>query len=85
MSRENRPIKFWEEFRVAIYHDEVLPLEQERECSMAFYAGMLSAFNELSAIAGRAKSDDSGAYELEILRQEINHAAMQANQQRETN
>lgn len=79
MSRPNRPQKFWEEFRLAIHGPEPLPQIQERECSLAFYAGMISAFNELTNISGKVRDEKSGAFEMEVFRQEIGKASALAN------
>jgi hypothetical protein len=76
----NRPQKFWQEFRDAIYaKDSPLPKAQERECSLAFYAGMAAAFNESSEIAVNAENENAGAVEMEIFRREIVTESMRAN------
>jgi hypothetical protein len=79
----NRPSKFWEEFKESIYGNEPLVKSQERECSLAFYAGMLACFIEMSQISGRVPDDesgiDSGAEDMERLRIEIGVAARHAN------
>jgi hypothetical protein len=83
--RPNRAIAEWQAYRRVIYQtNEPLPLTQERECSLAFYAGMMSAFSLVSNIANRALDEDSGALEMEKFRQEIDFAAAHANLDRST-
>lgn len=81
--KQNRPLKFWHEFRQSIYGAKPLRPEQERECSLSFYAGMLASFMEMSQISGRVADDeagiDSGAEDMERLRIEIGVAARHAN------
>jgi hypothetical protein len=76
----NRPQKFWQEFRDNIYaKDAALPKAQEREISLAFYAGMAAAFNEANEISVR--HEELGAariMEMELFRREINSEAMRA-------
>lgn len=72
----NRATKFWQEYRLKVYEtDEPLVQTQERECSLAFYAGMIASFAEMSQISVNAKDEDSGAHEMEVFRQEIDRAA----------
>lgn len=80
----NRPQKLWTEFREAIYGTEPLPPEQERECTLAFYAGMICSFIEVSQISVNAKNEDVGAFELELFKREIDRASTLANLDRNT-
>ena len=75
----NRPREFWQDFRLSIYGPEGLPKNQERECSLAFYAGMLSAFIEVLRIS-RNNDTDAGAKDIDRLKTEIAVAARHANQ-----
>jgi hypothetical protein len=76
----NRPQAAWEIYRLAAYKTlEPLAQTQERECSMAFYAGMMEAFSMVAAIADVAADEESGSDQLEGFRQEIGAAAARAN------
>jgi len=76
----NRPQDAWKEYRLKVYEtSKPLRQTQERECSMAFYAGMIMGFQTVSEIAGTAVDEDSGADELERFRQEIDSAAARVN------
>lgn len=43
------PKELWEEYKGLVYTDGPIPPQQEKECSLAFYAGMLSM---MAAAAG---------------------------------
>lgn len=80
MNQRNRPEEAWKKYRAAAYgHPGTLDQVQERECSLSFYAGMITAFNMMAVIAARAVDDDAGSDELERLRQEIAKAAAISN------
>ena len=79
-TRMNRPAQFWQDFRKQVYKtSKPLPLTQERECSLAFYAGMAAAFAEVAQISYTSLDDDTGADALEVFRKEIDTAAAKAN------
>jgi hypothetical protein len=76
----NRPQDAWKTYRLKVYEQsEPLAQMQERECSLAFYAGMMVSFMAVAAIADNAADDDSGSDELEKFRQEIDAAARLSN------
>ena len=76
----NRAANAWEDYRLKVY-DTLEPLDQmqERECSLAFYAGMIEAFAEMSTITVDAKDEDSEAREMETFRLEIEKAVLREN------
>lgn len=73
------PQTSWEEYRQAIYK-KALPEHQERECALAFYAGMMVSFITVSEIAGEAAAGDmdGGVAELDELSRMIASAATKA-------
>ena len=76
--KTNRPQKFWQEFRDQIYAGQLpLPEAQERQCSLAFYAGMLACFAESNLIS-TAEDLDVAAADMHRLLTEIAAAAGQA-------
>lgn len=76
----------WEEYRQAIY-GKALPEHQERECALAFYAGMMVSFITISEIAGEGKASeldmDKAVEKLDELSRMIASAAIQAGKLRE--
>jgi hypothetical protein len=80
----NSATTLWEAYRERIYGNDSLPLTQERECSLAFYAGMESAFWRLSDIANEVLDTKETAKNYEKFRIEIKTASMHANLDRAT-
>lgn len=74
----------WESYRHRVFGDEPLPLMQERECSLAFYAGIEGAFKMLEKISAFNVSDEESSKLLEQFRQESAKAANLANLDRAT-
>ena len=76
----NEAVKLWEGYREEVYKEQMpLAKEQERECSLAFYAGMMGSMALMAEISDEAKDEEAGALELEILRQQIVSASRHAN------
>ena len=68
----------WEHYRKHVYK-EPLGRIQERDCSMAFYAGMHAPFLTMSELANATDDIDSGAAMAETFNQDIRQAAVEAN------
>jgi hypothetical protein len=75
----NRPTKFWQEFRKSVYGNDPIPVTQDRECSLSFYAGMQAAFLEVVEISAAAENEDDGAEAMDVFMREIVSTAMRAN------
>lgn len=85
----NQAIKEWESYRRKVYQtDKPLVHMQERECSLAFYAGMMCALATVSGISASVPDDDAGLDAgsdlMEKFRLEIDRAAAHANLDRST-
>lgn len=74
----------WESYRHRVFGYEPLALMQERECSLAFYAGIEGALKMLEQIAASNISDEDASELLQQFRQEAKAAAMHANLDRAT-
>jgi hypothetical protein len=79
----NTAVELWKKYRKRIYKSDCLPMVQERECSLAFYAGMQAAFSRLSDISNESADNDASeqaaAKRCEQFRVEIKMAAVQVN------
>jgi hypothetical protein len=76
----NSASELWAVYRKNIYKtSKPLPGTQERECSLAFYAGMKAAFWRLSELADKYPDEKKGAKACEEFRQDIKAASFQAN------
>ena len=75
----NRAQQSWKQFKQSIYGDEPLHKVQDRECSLAFYAGMLAAVMEVSKISETAVDLNAGAVEMELYHMEISSALLKMN------
>jgi hypothetical protein len=75
----NAAVELWKKYRERIYGAKSISKVQERECSLAFYAGMTAAFWRLSDISDAVTDEEEGARCLEEFRVAIKHAAMRAN------
>jgi hypothetical protein len=75
----NAAVELWMKYRKGIYGAKPIPKVQERECSLAFYAGMNAAFWRLSDISDGANDVEEGARRCEEFRVAIKHAAMRTN------
>jgi hypothetical protein len=84
----NQAVKEWEEYRDKVYDGETLGPNQERECSLAFYAGMMCAFMTVATISDSVPDSDDGlnhgADLMEKFRIDIDRAAARANLDRNT-
>lgn len=81
----NRPEKAWKKYRLEVYETDkpLQDINQERECSMSFYAGMLVAFNIFTQISSTFEEGE-GILELEKLLGEIETAGLRTNLDRAT-
>jgi hypothetical protein len=75
----NAAVELWKKYRERIYGAKPISKVQERECSLAFYAGMNAAFWRLSDISDVAIDEQEGARRCEEFRVAIKDAAMRAN------
>jgi hypothetical protein len=80
----NTATRFWEEYRSRAFGGEPLGVVQERECSLAFYAGIAAAFMLIKRIGEGNYSDQEGADILEQFEKDNKRAAMRANLDRAT-
>jgi hypothetical protein len=76
----NKAIELWRDYRKSAFEtNQPLAQMQERECSLAFYAGLQAAFVVMSHISNHASSEEIGAGQLEEFRTEIAAAAAAGN------
>jgi hypothetical protein len=79
----NTAIELWKKYQERVYGAGPMPKDQERECSLAFYAGMEASFWRLSDISNQSADTDVSEAEAarccEEFRVEIKVAATQAN------
>lgn len=73
----NEPKQLWQEYRDKIYGP--LPSQQERECSLSFYAGMYQTFRCMVDIIDETIDEDTAFDSMENLRNGILQAALEAN------
>ena len=75
----NTAVELWTNYRGRAYGKEILPRIQERELSLAFYAGMQALFLKVADLAVNASDEEAGVLGLEEFRQQIKAAALEAN------
>ena len=69
----NRPQEIWSGYVKKVYGTDPMPRTQERECSRAFYAGMMAAILVMIRISEQEL--DAGAEDISKLRDELKEAA----------
>jgi hypothetical protein len=83
MKNNNSAVALWRSYRDQIYGGESIPRRQERECSLAFYAGMEATFRRMASISNASLDTDESELEaakrIEKFRLEIKTASMNAN------
>jgi hypothetical protein len=75
----NRSQEAWKAYRLKVYDAAPLIQQQDRECSLAFYAGMMAAFNIVVEIGDAAADEEIGSKQLTEFLREISSAAARAN------
>lgn len=77
---KNAADTLWKQYRERVYKtSEPLAQDHERECSLAFFAGMNAAFWTLSHMSTASDDENVGAMMAERFRLDIREAAVKAN------
>lgn len=73
------PQELWTAYRTKCFGSESLPKMQERECSLAFFGGMISGVATLMEISDKIVPEDEQCQAIDELLRQLKAAAALAN------